>query len=318
MKKSGAIGFSIVLPVYNTTNSLIEFVKRTEKVFREKVKEDFEIIFVDDASPNPETWKTLEELARKNSHVKVIQLMRNFGQHAATLCGLSVSSGDYVITMDDDLQQSPEDIPKLIEQKEFDIVIGQYEKKKHSLFKNITSRIKGWYDRALIGKPKDIQLTSFRMFSRGVVDAMLSIRTQYPFIPALMFYVSKNVIGIPVSHVKRAEGKSGYNLLKMIKLFSNLLINNSSFLLKTTGYLGMFISALSFIFAINLIYHKIMHGTTLQGWTSLMVSFLFIGGLILFILGVIGEYLFRIIVGIESKPAFIIRKSESLNRYNNK
>jgi glycosyltransferase involved in cell wall biosynthesis len=309
MKKSGPTRYSIVIPVYNTTHSLVEFVARTGKVFREYVREDFEIIFVDDASPNPETWKTLEGLARKNKEVKTIQLMRNFGQHAATLCGLSVSNGDYIITMDDDLQQSPEDIPLLIEKKEFDIVIGQYDKKKHTVFKNVTSRIKGWYDRILIGKPKHIQLTSFRMFSRAVAQAILSIRTQYPFIPALMLYASKNIVGVSVSHVERKEGKSGYSFFKMIRLFSNLLINNSSFLLKTTGYCGILISIMSFIFGVNLIYHKIVHGMNLQGWTSLMVSFLFIGGLILFMLGVIGEYLFRIIVGIENKPSFIIKKS---------
>ena len=164
---------SIVIPVYNTVTSLTNLVKRIDDTLS-PLGVCYEIIFVNDASPNPETWPHLEKLALTHKQVRVVSLMRNFGQQAATLCGFEHAMGDYILTMDDDLQHRPEEIPNLWEERSHDIVIGQFSRKHHSLFKRITSRLKGWFDHILIGKPKNIHLSSFRLLNRSVVDDIVA------------------------------------------------------------------------------------------------------------------------------------------------
>lgn len=303
--------YSIVVPVYNTAQSVVELVERVNRVFSDSIKEEFEIILVDDCSPRKETWPSLVALADKYEFVRVIQLMRNFGQQSATMCGFEYSRGKFIITMDDDLQHRPEDIPLLVENKEHDIVVAQMMNKKHSVFKKITSRIKGWFDRILIGKPRNVQLSSFRLINRSVIAGMLKIRTSNPFIPALMFYVSKDVIGVNVEHDVRKEGSSNYTFRRMVRLFSNLIINNSSFLLRALGLFGIVISSLSFAFGIFFMIRKAVADIAPLGWTSVMVAVLFFGGILLFAIGIIGEYLIRIISGTEQKPTYVVRQTRN-------
>lgn len=300
--------YSVVVPVYNSTDSVVELVNRISHVFKSDIKEEFEIILVDDKSPNSKTWQTLVKLANTFTYVRVVQLTRNFGQQCATLCGMEVSKGKYIITMDDDLQHAPEDIPKLILHQEHDVVIAQMVSKKHSYFIKLTSRIKGWFDYILIGKPKDIQLSPFRLIKRTIALGMLKIKTTKPFIPALMFYVSKDVYSVKTEHHSRTEGKSNYSFRKRVSLFSNLLINNSSFLLRMLGMVGVLIASLSFGFGVFIIIEKLIYNQSPLGWTSVIVAVLFLGGMSLFGIGVIGEYLIRIISGVEHKPTYIIRE----------
>lgn len=304
--------YSIIIPVYNTTKVLVQLVDQIKKVF-DGVGEEYEIILVNDHSPNPESWNVIRTICSSEPKVKGVQLSRNFGQQSATMCGLSLARGRYVITMDDDGQHNPKHIPLLIEQQiDHEIVIAHLQSKKHSFSKRFLSRIKGHFDRIILGKPKGIQLSAFRLLSRNVVDGMLSIKTPTPFIPALMFYVSKDVKSVPVPHEKRVEGKTGYTLFKLIKLFSFLLINNSSLLLRYIGNVGLTVSGASILFIFYLFLQKILNDTALQGWTSTIVLILFFGGLQLFAIGVIGEYLIRIIRNVEEKPAFHIK--EILNK----
>jgi dolichol-phosphate mannosyltransferase/undecaprenyl-phosphate 4-deoxy-4-formamido-L-arabinose transferase len=298
---------SIVVPVYNTSDSLMVLAERIDAVFSQTIKEKYELIFVDDASSNMKTWKTLLSIVQQNTNVKAIQLMRNFGQQGATICGLKESVGDYIITMDDDLQHMPEDIPKLLQKKGHDIVIAQFKVKQHSLPRRMASKIKGWFDFIIIGKPRHIQLSPFRLLSRQVVSGMLNISTPYPFIPALMFHISKDIVTIQATHGGREEGESGYSLVSMIKIFSNLIISNSSIMLKFIGLIGIVCSFLSFAAGAWFIYKKLVYGNIVPGWTSIIVSGLFLGGLMLFSMGIIGEYLIRIIAGVENKPTYYVR-----------
>jgi dolichol-phosphate mannosyltransferase/undecaprenyl-phosphate 4-deoxy-4-formamido-L-arabinose transferase len=299
--------YSIIVPVYNTVRPLEELVNRIKNVFY-SIEAEYEIIMVEDCSPKIETWQTLEALAKNYTSVIAIQLSRNFGQQPATLCGLALATGDFMITMDDDLQHSPEDIPKLIEKNDHDIVIGQFSERKHSLFKRAASRVKSYFDRILIGKPRHIRLSPFRMINRTTVDGMLAIRTPSPFIPALMFHISKDVVGVTFEHHYRSEGKSNYTFRKMLGVFNNLIIGNSSFLLKAIGYLGVIIAFFSLIYAALIVFEQLVNPTSIPGWTSVIVSILFVGGLLLFSVGIMGEYLIRIIAGVESRPSYVIRK----------
>jgi len=296
---------SIVVPVYNTTFVLEKLVEKVKIVFDE-IEEDYELIFVNDYSPNVETWSVLKKAAQL-PNVRVVNLTRNFGQQAATFCGLEVSKGDYVITMDDDLQHSPSDIPILLEKtNKFDIIIGQFVNKKHTFFKRFTSKIKERFDCIILGKPKGIQLSAFRVLSRSVVNGMLQIKTPNPYISAMMFYVSKNIIAVNLEHFERAEGKSGYSISSLFKLFSFLLINNSSLLLNAIGRVGIIIFFLSLFFLIYLFFNYVFFGISITGWTSVVFSVFFFGGIQLFSIGIIGQYLIRIIKYSEQKPAYFI------------
>lgn len=313
-KLSEKIKYSIVIPVYNSTRSLPELVLRINKVFANLPKTDYEIIFVDDASENLSTWPILSSLEKKYLNITIIQFTRNYGQQSATLCGIEKANGDFFITMDDDLQHQPEDIPKLIKMQCHDVVIAQFARKNHSLLTKITSRLKGWFDYKLIGKPKNISMSPFRLLNRTVRDAILQIKTPYPFLPALIFSVTQDVVGVEAEHAKEFDGKSNYNFWRRLKLFSNLLINNSSFLLQLIAFIGISISILSFLVAIYLIIKKLFFDISVVGWTSIITTVLFIGGLMLFSVGILGEYLVRIIDGVENKPTYSIRRIQGFNK----
>ncbi|HYC62739.1 MAG TPA: glycosyltransferase family 2 protein [Thermoanaerobaculia bacterium] len=300
---------SVVIPVYNSPD-LGALADGIEAVFR-KIGREYEVLLVDDGSPDPHVWPALCELAAHRSGFRAFQLTRNFGQQAATLCGLREARGDVIVTMDDDLQHDPEDIPALLAAADHDVVIGQLEQSRHGVFRRMASHIKGWLDRVLIGKPKGLRLTSYRLINRSVVDGMLSIRTPHPFLPALMFYVSKDVVGVPVRHAGRRSGRSGYTAGKLIRLFSNLVISNSSVLLRAAAYTGLAFSVLSLIVVALVIYQKVSYGVSVQGWTSLFAAIVLMGGLLLFSVGVLGEYLIRIIESSEQRPTYIIRRSAS-------
>jgi dolichol-phosphate mannosyltransferase/undecaprenyl-phosphate 4-deoxy-4-formamido-L-arabinose transferase len=297
---------SIVIPVYNSS-VLEEIVERIEAAFAGR-DEGYEILFVDDFSPDPGVWPALARLAERRPAVAAIQLTRNFGQNAATLCGLRESRGDVVFTMDDDLEHGPEDIPRFLALADHDIVIAQFARTRHSWFRRAASRVKGEFDWLIVGKPRHLQFSSYRMLSRVVVDGILSIKTPHPFIPALMFHVSTDAVGLPVEHQARRRGTSNYTFLKLLRLFSDLLIHNSSIVLRLVGQAGIAIAGVSFAVAAWVIYRKLVYRIALQGWASLFAALLLIGGMLLFGLGVIGEYLIRIIESSEARPSYFVRR----------
>lgn len=296
---------SVVIPVYNS-GVLKELADGIDDVFG-GLGTPHEIVFVDDGSPDARVWLTLVGMARERKHVRALQLSRNFGQQAATLCGLREARGDVVITMDDDLQHDPADIPLLLAE-EHEIVIAQFARKEHHLFRRMASSAKAMFDRVIIGTPRGLQLSSFRLLSRTVVDGVLSMRTPHPFLPALMFHVSRDVAGVPATHSRRVVGRSGYTLRKLLSMFSNLIINNSSILLRVAAATGIFFAFVSFTLGAIVIYRKLAHGIKLQGWASLFAATVLMGGLLLVSVGIIGEYLIRIIENSEAKPTYFVRR----------
>jgi dolichol-phosphate mannosyltransferase/undecaprenyl-phosphate 4-deoxy-4-formamido-L-arabinose transferase len=298
---------SLVVPVYESA-VIEELVERAEAVLTRCTEGAHEIILVEDGSSTPDLWPTLARLARERSAVKAVQLSRNFGQQAATLCGLAEARGDLVVTIDDDLQHAPEDIPLLLAHAAHDIVIAQWVGRRHHALRRLASCVKGFFDRLLIGKPRGIQLSSFRLLSRAVVDGVLAIRTPNPFLPGLMLHVSKDVVGVPVTHHPRRAGKSGYTIRSLNRVFSNLLINNSSPLLRLVGYAGILLSLVSFALAAQVVFRRLVHGVAVLGWASLFAAVLCIGGALLFSVGVVGEYLIRILDSSERRPCYFVRR----------
>jgi dolichol-phosphate mannosyltransferase/undecaprenyl-phosphate 4-deoxy-4-formamido-L-arabinose transferase len=299
--------YSVVIPVYDSVDSLPLLAERVTRVFRETVGQPSELIFVDDDSPNPETWPTLRRLAGAFPEVIALRLTRNYGQSAATLCGLAEARGDYVITMDDDLQHPPEAIPDLIAECGHDVVIAHFPRKQHGWFKRLTSRIKGWFDWLLLRKPFHIHHSSFVLLRRAIVRGVLAVRTPYPLLFPLVFHTTRDVVNVVVQHDRRELGRSGYTFAKRMKLFSNLIINNSALLLTSIGYLGISVSFVALALFIFYLLRKFIHGIGVSGWTSLMLGLLGIGGVLLFSIGIIGTYLVRIIHTSESRPSFVIR-----------
>ena len=294
------------MPVLNSERSLVDLATRISNFFEQR-SESYEVIFVDDRSTNERTWKILKKLTQRPG-IRAVRLTRNFGQQPATLCGMQMATGDFIVTMDDDGQHAPEDIANLLKLASHDAVIAELVGKQHSALRRIASSIKGKFDEIILGKPKGLKLSSFRLFSRGTAQAMLQLKnTPYPFLPAMMFYVTKDIVGVPIQHHARHEGRSGYSLSKMLALFKNLLINQSSLLLGFIGKVGLVVAAASFLGACYIIYRKLFMDIAIIGWTSILVTVLFIGGLVLFSLGIIGEYLIRIVGAAEKRPTFIVR-----------
>lgn len=305
MTMTNEIQCSIVIPIHNSAESLNELIDRIVNVM-ETVGNTFEVILIDDGSSD-NSWNKMKAIRETDNRIKIIQLFRNFGQHNATMCGFAHSKGKHIISIDSDLEHHPEDIPKLLKYREHDIVIAQLIDKTHNFFKKVTSSIKDWFICKLINAPKGIQISSFRMLKRDVVKNMLKISSPYPYIPALMFFVSRDVKGVPINHGVRKYGKSSYSLKKMVSLFSNLMINNSSYLLQLVGKFGFFSALIGFLLSVYFITNKLFIHSVIPGWTSLIVLSLIFSGLILITLGIIGEYLKRIISNVDNRPSYIER-----------
>jgi dolichol-phosphate mannosyltransferase/undecaprenyl-phosphate 4-deoxy-4-formamido-L-arabinose transferase len=304
--------FSIVVPVFNSTSTLEQLVQRIGAVFASLPQFDHEIIFVDDASARPETWPTMQRLAREHAHVRSVQLMRNFGQTPATFCGMNLAQGQYIITMDDDLQHAPEDIPLLIAEREHDVVFAQFRQLKHSVPKRALSALKNLILSILIDKPKGLQLTGFRLLRRELASAMLSaVTSPQATLPPLLLFMTRDVATVQVQHNPRIEGESNYTLSRVFKLARDLVLNETVLLLKLIGRLGFTIAFLSFLGGVVIFARRLILDSTVVGWASIMVVLLSVGGLILFCLGIIGEYLARLISGVEGRPAFVVRREAS-------
>ena len=299
--------YSIVIPVYGTSQSLIDIAERTKAVFNMLPGKKYELIFVNDCSPNKDTEPTLQFIFKNDPNVTVISFGKNFGQQAATLCGIHHARGDFIITMDDDLQHKPEDIPSLIEIENHDAVIAFFSHKKHPFLKRFASSLKGWFDYIILKKPKHIKLTSFRMIKRCIADGLKDCQTPYPFIPAMLFRMTSDIVNVNVQHHDRLDGDSQYTFWKMVCVFSNLLINNSYLLLRAIGFIGFGGFAFSVLLSVYLIVRHLFWGFGVSGWASLMLAIVFFGGLILFGIGVIGEYLLRILANLEQKCMYYIK-----------
>jgi glycosyltransferase involved in cell wall biosynthesis len=299
---------SIVIPVFKSDKSLEIIVERI-KYLKNKVlfKKKIEIIFVNDSPFHLPTALTLKTIQSTNNFIKVIELTKNYGQHAATLAGLKHTQGEFIVTMDDDLQHDPSFISRLLEKNKHDIVIANFNNKKHSILKKITSVLKQYFDRIILEMPKNIRLSSFRLFRRDTLNHVLKLNTSYPFLPALFFQVTADVVNINIDHNKRIGNESEFTFSKRLTLFKNLIFNNSYILLKILSFVGFFSLILSLLFSLLIVYDKIVQNTSMSGWSSIVVLILFFGGMTMISLGIFGEYLVRIIHTSENRPHYFIK-----------
>lgn len=301
---------SVVIPCYKSAPTIRSVVEETMEEFRKMGWGEVEFVLVDDCSPDGgATVRELRRLVDEYPNVRAVELARNGGQHNATMAGLNFARGELIISMDDDGQTSPTQLPKLFDKlKEgYDIVYGYYPHKMHSAFRNWGSRFNQWSTRVLLGKPKDMKTSSFWVIRRFVRDYAIQYRSAYTHLQGVFLRVTRNIGSVPVEHYKREAGQSGYTFKKLVQLWSNI-IGFSIVPLRAATVLGNVFAILGLAGIIVVIVRKIVRPVTAIGWPSMMVSIFFFSGLILLFMGLIGEYIGRIFLGICNNPQFVVRQ----------
>jgi dolichol-phosphate mannosyltransferase len=268
----------------------------------------YEIIMVDDGSTDS-SWQLIKEFHENDSRVKGISFSRNFGHHIAITAGLDYARGKAVILMDGDLQDPPEEIPKLYEKfKEgYDIVYAIREKRADPIFKKITSRLFLSMLRKISNVDVNLQSGIFRIISKRCAENMKSLREKSRFIIGLMSWIGFSQAGVEIERHKRYAGRSTYTLFKLFKLAWHGVTSFSYIPLQLATYFGFGVAAISFLLGIYILYRKLFLGIPLLGYASIIVSLFFLGGVILFILGIIGEYIGRIYTEAQNRPLYVIK-----------
>lgn len=292
--------YSIVIPVFKSTQSLEILISELEYIAKE-YNYSLEVIFVNDSPLEHNTVTALEKVRNSYSFVRVLTLHKNQGQQLATLAGMSRATGDFVITMDDDLQHSPTDIPLLIqtiqEKKSLDGVfaVPNYLQKKHSLWRNFASYILKKVDTIFLNKPKGLMLSSFRILTKDLNKLIVGNYNAMPSVSSLMLNATNNLESIQVKHHERDFDKSNYSLAQLVTLALNTILHYSSIPLRIMAFVGLLGFIGSMIFIISIIIRKLMLDIEIPGYASTVTLISFFGGLNLFALGLIGEYLIRVI-----------------------
>lgn len=298
---------SVVVPVYRGANSVGQLVDALSAL---KIDGGLEIVLVNDGSPDNSLDVCKALVAKATVPITLVNLSRNFGEHNAVMAGFRHARGQWTITMDDDLQNPPEEVIKLLDHARtngYDAVYTYYDDKKHAAWRNWGSQFTNWVADILLEKPKNLYLSSFRCLSAFVVEQVVTYEGPFPYVDGLVMQVTQNVGRIRVTHLPRAEGRSNYTLRRLIRLWMNMFLNFSVMPLRLSTLAGMALSALGFIGAIVVIIESLMTQTP-PGWGSLMATVLLVSGVQLVIVGLVGEYLGRLFLTINRKPQNIVRE----------
>ncbi len=300
---------SVVIPVYRSAATLPELLGRLFAVL-DATGRSYEVVFVDDGSPD-DAWAVLRDLRAKHpERVVAVQLMRNYGQHNALMCGFRHARGRLVVTMDDDLQNPPEEIPKLIEAVErddLDLVYGSYGDKKHSGWRNLSSGVVNAFYRTVfrIG----VTVTSFRVIRRPLLESIFPYNLNFTFVDGLLAWNTQRIGAVPVEHRPRAQGRSGYSLTKLAVLALNLFTNFSLLPLQMVTLLGLLTAVSGLGLAGYYLVRYALAEIQVPGYASTIVAILVLGGVQLLSLGIMGEYLGRLHLNVNRKPQYVVRQA---------
>lgn len=302
--------YSIVIPCYNSSLTIRKVVELTAEELKRMEKNDFEFILVNDCSPDGgKTAEEIKSLAGEYPFVTAIDLAKNAGQHNATMAGLNYAAGDFIITMDDDMQTHPSQLGILLDEieKGYDVVYGYYPEKKHGFFRNLGSKLNYWSVRVLIGKPKELKTSSYCVMRKFVKDSIITYTSPHSYLQGLVLRTTKNIGSVPIKHFSREVGTSNYTFKSLLKLWSCIL-GFSIVPLRISTYLGYLFAALGIVGAILVFIQKIIHPNMAIGWPSLMAVVCFFAGLNLLFLGLMGEYIGRMFLGINKQPQYVVRE----------
>ena len=297
---------SIVIPCYRSADLLPGVVREVSEVMSGR---EYELILVNDGSGD-DTFPTISTLADEDPHIIGIDLARNFGQHSAIFAGLHHASGDEIVCLDDDGQTPPSDIPKLLDaiRNGADVAYAKYGHKQHSLFRNFGSKVNDFMARKLIGKPKDLYLSSFFAMKQYIKDELLRYENPFVYLPGLVLRTTDRLCNVDIVHHERISGTSGYTFRKLFKLWLNGFTAFSIVPLRVADFLGCFVAGSGFLYLIYTIVMYFLRPGQVAGWNSLMAVLLILGGSIMLMLGMMGEYLGRVYISLNNAPQFVVRE----------
>jgi len=306
---------SFVIPCYGSEHTVASVVDDLRKIIRTLNVDDYEIILVSDASPD-NVFSVIRDLCIKDpDHLYGMELAKNFGQHAALMAGYRKTTGDIVFSLDDDGQAPIESVPALINELEkgADVVFGAYDKKKHNIFRNFGSYLNDFMAEKLIGKPKNLQVTSFFAAKKFIIDRITQYDNSFPYLLGLILQATKHFSNVPVKHRERLQGTSGYNFKRLFSLWINGFTAFSVKPLRLATLIGFMCAIFGFLLGFWVIINKIIHPDVPAGYSSIMAVIIFIGGVLMLLLGMIGEYIGRIYICINKSPQYVIRETTRTN-----
>ena len=299
---------SIVVPVYNGAATVPRLVNEIERELA--ATNELEMILVNDGSTRDNSDEVCTQLAIEKDWVVYIDLFRNFGEHNAVMAGLNHSTGDYVVIMDDDLQNPPSEVIKLIDEldKGYDVVFSKYTTKKHAFYRNLGSSFNNLVSSLVLKKPRNLYLSSFKVVSRPLVDQIIQYDGPFPYVDGLILRTTQRYSTVEAVHLAREVGRSGYTLGKLISLWLNMLTNFSILPLRVATVVGFILAAVSGIASIAVIVERFINPDLPTGWASVIVVLLFLASVQLVAMGLMGEYLGRVLLKLNKLPQFSVRK----------
>ncbi|OJV42951.1 MAG: glycosyltransferase [Bacteroidales bacterium 36-12] len=303
------IHISVVSPVYMAERIVAELVKQIKESLK-SITDHYEIILVNDASPD-KSWGSIQEECKKDKRVKGIDLSRNFGQHYAITAGLSLSKGEWIVVMDCDLQDRPDEIPNLYNkaQEGWDSVFAQRVERNDTFLKRNFSKSFYKLFSYLTDTKQDATVANFGIYHRKVVDAILEMKDQIRFFPTMVQWVGFHKYYLPVKHSERREGKSSYNLKSLFRLALNTIIAFSDKPLRLTVKIGFYLASISFFVGLIYLILYLSGQIKVLGFTSLFISIWFLAGVVITILGIIGLYLGKMFEKVKDRPVFITNET---------
>ena len=297
---------SLVIPTYKGAKTLPKLIEELVIIFK---NHKIEIIIVNDFSPDTTHEDTMPLLDKYPNKITYLKLAKNFGEHSATMAGLRHSEGNLIIIMDDDGQNPPEEAYKLAEfslKSEYDVIFTKYQIKKDSFIRNLMSKIANISAQIILKKPTEIYFSSFKAIKRNIVDEIIKYEGAYPYIDGLIFSITSNIGSFEVIHKERKQGKSSYNIYKLAKHYSNLIINFSTIPIHLFSVLGLIITIISFLVIIAIVIEKMINPNVPIGYSTLISVLIFFSGVQLLFLGVIGEYVGKILKNVNKENQYNI------------
>lgn len=305
---------SFVIPCYYSEKTLADVVDNVVEEFKDYT---IEIVLVNDGSTD-NTYQVILELCQKYSFVKGINLAKNFGQDGARMAGYHYCTGDYIISLDDDGQNPPAETHKLLKKIDegYDVVFGKYIKKKHSWFKNFGSKVNDRMANIIIGKPKDITLCSYFIMNSFVVKEIIKYEGAFPYVWGLILRSTDRIANQVIEHREREVGETTYTFAKLLGLWLNGFTAFSVKPLRLASLVGTLFSAFGFLFVLYILFAALFFGISTQGWASLMSITLIVGGILMVMIGLLGEYVGRIYLNENKAPQYVVRDYYSTSRDN--
>lgn len=306
---------TVVIPVYNSERTIKPLVDRLQQCLQ---KERFDVVLVNDGSAD-QSESVCEQLTHHYDNVRFISLRRNFGEFNAVLCGLTHARGKYTAIIDDDFQNPPEAILTLMDvavQGNYDVVYSRYAQKKHHWFRNLGSWLVNTLTTYSLGKPKGLYLSSFKLIERDVVAEIVNYTGPYPYIDGLIFRVTRNVGSVEVPHMDRVEGRSNYTVKKLVGLFLNVLIGYSVWPIRLFTVVGFSLLIASVLAGFGLLLGRLTNTLSIPGWAIISWSVWMATALVLTFLGIIGEYIGKLLMTSSGVPPYVEKQRHGFNQLN--